>query len=151
MTGNLTRMHPPHTFTLERYKMPVLDLYYETREKFPEITEKADREHIRNWGDIDPEFAYSWFESLANALNKEMSREISPQNYLGVFWYLSASFCNGDKEVRNCIDVAFTENLFWRVTVVQAEPYWELLPSNLKDLYVNFHYRTPLKWDNPGL
>ena len=124
--------------------MPVLEFYYETRKKFPVITEKADREHIRNWGDLDPEFAYSWFESLASVLNKEMRREVSPDKYSGVFKYMSTSFNNGDKEVRNCIDAAFTENLFWQVAADKAEPYWKLLPDNLKELYVNFHHKKPV-------
>ncbi len=124
--------------------MPVLDFYYKTREKYPAITEKADREHIRNWHSLDLEFAYSWFESLANALNKEMSRGVAPKKYAGLFRHMSASFNNGDEEVRNCIDVAFTENLFWQVTSERAESYWELLPSNLKELYVNFHHQNPL-------
>ncbi|WP_459874025.1 DUF7674 family protein [Endothiovibrio diazotrophicus] len=48
-------------------------------------------------------------------------------------------------EVRNCIDVAFTENLFWQVKEENATPHWELLPSNLRDLHVGFHGRTPLR------
>ncbi|QTA80964.1 Uncharacterized protein dnl_32810 [Desulfonema limicola] len=124
--------------------MPLLDIYCEIREKFPIITEKADLEHVRNWGDIDPDFAYSWFESLANALNNEMTRNVSPKKYEDIFRYLSISFSNGDKEVRNCIDAAFTENLFWKVEAVKAKPYWELLPNNLKDLYVSFHRKNPL-------
>lgn len=124
--------------------MPILEFYNETREKFPLITEKADREHIRIWDDLDPELAYLWFESLAKALNSEMSSEVSPIKYKGLFLYMSATFNDGDKEVRNCIDVAFTENLFWKISSVKAQPFWELLPSNLKDLYVNFHHRNPL-------
>ena len=40
--------------------MTLLEFYNETRQKFPEVTEKADKEHIRLWGEVDPKFAYSW-------------------------------------------------------------------------------------------
>ena len=50
--------------------MSVLDLYNECRGKFPEIAEIADVEHIRIWGEVDPEFAHLWFESLASATVK---------------------------------------------------------------------------------
>ncbi len=61
--------------------MPVLAFYNETRERFPELTAKADWEHIKYWGELDQEFAYSWFESLAKALNEEMSRNIPAKKY----------------------------------------------------------------------
>ncbi len=124
--------------------MPVPALYNETRERFPELTAKADREHIKYWGELDPEFAYSWFESLATALNAEMSRKVPARNYAGIFRHISSAYGNGDSEVQNCIDVAFTENLFWQVKGEKAGPYWELLPSNLKELYVGFHGKIPL-------
>ncbi len=124
--------------------MPVLALYNETRERFPELTAKADREHVKNWGELDPEFACSWFESLAKALNVEMSRKIPARKYAGIFRHLSSAYTNGDFEVRNCIDVSFTENLFWQIEEEKAELYWSLLPSNLKELYVAFHGKVPL-------
>jgi hypothetical protein len=70
--------------------MPVLEFYYETRKKYSAITEEADREHMRNWHSFDPEFAYSWFESLANALNNEMSRGVTSKQYAGLFRHMSS-------------------------------------------------------------
>ncbi len=124
--------------------MSVLEFYNVTRDKYPDVTEKADKEHVRIWGDLDPEFAYSWFESLANALNKEMTEGVDPEKYRDLLEFISAQFQTGDEEVKNCIDVAFTENLFWEVPSIKAKAYWELLPENLKELYVNFHWREPL-------
>jgi hypothetical protein len=124
--------------------MPILEFYNETREKLPEITEKADREHILFWEELDPEYAYSWFESLAKAVNGEMDKEVTPDKYIELFIYLSSKFNNGNNEVRNCIDVAFTENLFWKITSDKAKPFWEAMPNNLKELYVNFHHKSPL-------
>jgi hypothetical protein len=124
--------------------MQILEFYNETREKFPEITDKADREHILIWEDLDPEYEYSWFESLAKAVNGEMDKEVTPDKYKELFLYLSSAFNNGDKDVRNCIDVAFTENLFWQIASDKAKPFWEVMPNNLKELYVNFHNKNPL-------
>ncbi len=112
--------------------MPLIALYNETRELFPELTAKADREHVRYWDELDPESAYSWFESLAKTLNVEMSRNVPAKKYAGIFRHLSSAYGNGDFEVRNCIDVSFIENLFWQVKEQNAEPYWELLPPNLQ-------------------
>lgn len=124
--------------------MPVNDLYYLAREKLAEIVPSADKEHIRIWGEVDDEYAYSWFESLANAVNKKMVKGDSPLKHSYVFRLMSAQYNQGDKEVKNCIDVAFTENLFWNVPAEKAEPYWLILPTNLKELYIAFHHRTPL-------
>ena len=124
--------------------MSVLDFYNATREKFPEITKKADIKHIEMWDEVDPEFAYSWFESLANALNSEMVSGTDAIKYKALFAYIGANFSEGDNEVKNCIDVSFTENLFWKIPAANAKPYWETLPLNLRELYINFHGKEPL-------
>ena len=124
--------------------MSVLDFYNTTRSKFPDLTKMADLKHIEMWGEIDPEFAYSWFESLANALNEEMFKDVKAVKYKELFNYISSNFNAGDKEVKNCIDVSFTENLFWKVPSEKAEPFWKLFPVNLRELYVNFHGKEPL-------
>jgi len=72
--------------------MTVLELYHETRERFSDVAEMADREHLRIWGEIDPDLAYSWFESLANTLNNEMIEAVPAERYSGLFRYLSLSF-----------------------------------------------------------
>ena len=119
--------------------MSVLKLYNTTRKRYPDITEKADKEHIRIWDEVDPEFAYSWFESLANAINKEMVEGVEAEIYIDLFNYLDFQFQAGDERTRNCIDVAFTENLFWDVPVKKQEPFWIILPATLKELYIKFH------------
>ena len=124
--------------------MSVLDFYNSTRSKYPDITIKADKKHIEMWDEVDPEFAYSWFESLANAINDEMVQEVEADIYKELFNYISLNFNTEDKEVKNCIDVSFTENLFWKVPSLKAQPYWELFPLNLRELYVNFHGKEPL-------
>lgn len=124
--------------------MSVLDFYNVTRTNYPDVTEKADKEHIRMWDEIDPEFAYSWFESLANALNIEMTSNVEVEKHKKLLEFISAKYRTGEKEVKNCIDVAFTENLFWEVPAIKAEPYWKTLPENLKELYIDFHGKEPL-------
>ena len=124
--------------------MTVLDFYNVTRENYPDATLKADKEHILRWGEIDPEFAYSWFESLAYALNNKMVSGVNAANYKELLEFISTQYSTGGEEEKNCIDVAFTENLFWEVPSIKAKDYWQLLPENLKELYVSFHWREPL-------
>ncbi|MFV9657321.1 hypothetical protein ACNFCK_20740 [Pseudomonas sp. NY15366] len=121
-----------------------LDLYNCVRSNFPEITAKADREHIRLWSELDPEFAYSWFGSLANALNSEMCKGTNHGSHSELFIFISNSLENCTKEIHKCIDVSFTENLFWQVPSEKAAPYWHALPEPLKELYLGFHRRAPL-------
>jgi hypothetical protein len=123
--------------------MSVLDLYEECRKTFPDITKKADVEHVQQWGELSKEFAYSWFENLANAINREMLNEIPAKEYKDLFEFMRSQFMFGEEKVKNCIDVAFTENLFWNVPKDKANDYWVLFPDILKDLYVNFHHRKP--------
>lgn len=123
--------------------MSVLDMYSEFRGKFTEITKRADIEHMRIWGEVKSEFAYSWFESLANALNREMLNEVEARIYKDVFEYFRSKFLFGNDEIKNCIEVSFVENLFWSVPPEKAKGYWDIFPDLLKDLYVQFHRRAP--------
>jgi hypothetical protein len=45
----------------------LLHFYRETRERFSNIVDKADRVHLKTW-ELDDEHAYSWFGSLADML-----------------------------------------------------------------------------------
>ncbi|ASF47980.1 DUF7674 family protein [Methylovulum psychrotolerans] len=123
--------------------MPVLEMYEEFRVEFPELTAKSDIEHCKYWGEVDPEFAYSWFGSLANTLNKEMSRGIDVKTYKNQFEFFHSKYITGDSEVKNCIDVSFIENLFWQVVPEKALPYWQALPLPLKELYLDFYGHSP--------
>jgi len=122
----------------------ILEMYYKFREDFPELTEKTDREHTRLWGEVDPEFCYSWFGSLANTLNHEMSKEVEAIKYKNVFEFIRHEFHSGSDEIKNCIDVSFTENLFWQIKPEHALSYWQIFPEVLKELYVNFHGHSPV-------
>nr|WP_316643356.1 hypothetical protein [uncultured Roseateles sp.] len=121
----------------------VLELYDSVRAKFPGIRESADRVHARQWGEEDSEFAYIWFESLASAINLEMSREVDFAVREPLFLYISGAFPQASDPVRQCIDVAFVENLFWQVPSAKCAPYWEQLPPLLRRLYLDFHRREP--------
>ena len=121
----------------------MLEMYDEFRAKFPELTKKADAEHIKNWDEIDPEFAYLWFGSLANAINQDMQNDVDAQQYKEIFDFLKLQYLSGDAKAKDCIDVSFTENMFWRVQPEKAKSYWLLFPDVLKELYVNFHHREP--------
>jgi hypothetical protein len=116
------------------------------KEKYPDISRKADRAYDEYWNSlVEMEFSsYSWFESLANALNEEMKRKVSAQEYVSQFNEISQEYSKGESEVEKAIDVAFVENLYWQVPADKARPFWEIMPSNLKELYVGFHGRSPL-------
>ena len=123
--------------------MVVEEMYLEFRSTFPKITAKADKVHVQFWGDLDPEFSYSWFESLAKAINNDMENAVNVKSYLDVFEFLRRKFLFGTEKEKECIDVAFTENLFWQIAPDKAKPYWAKFPPLLQDLYVKFHGRTP--------
>jgi hypothetical protein len=121
------------------------DLLHNVREKFPEISELADSLHIKMWGTFnESDDSYIWFESLANAINIHMSRGIDPVQHETLFSYIAGAHANGSREVKECIDVSFTENLFWQVKPMAVEPYWTALPESLKELYLGFHHKAPL-------
>ena len=114
--------------------------------EYPVISEKADKEYTRQWGDFTDleHYSYAWFEALANALNKEMSNEVEQTKYERLFALISKSLLEADEHLKKAIDVAFVENLFWQVPAKKAKNYWVSLPNNLKELYVNFHNKPPL-------
>lgn len=121
-----------------------MDLRNLTKSRFPAISQKADALHIEQWDGLDPIHAFSWFESLADSLNREMAAGVPYLEHEQLFQFLSGAFPDGSDEVKGCIDIAFTENLFWEVQPDEAEAYWRPLPQTLKDLYLAFHHRAPL-------
>lgn len=123
--------------------MTVLGMYSEFREKFPSVTEKVDLQHIDYWGSLDSEQCYCWFESLAKTINSDMAKGEDPNTYTEIFEFLRSAYLKENDSVKNCIDVSFTENLFWEISVEKAEPFWLVFPDLLKGLYVAFHNRTP--------
>lgn len=73
-----------------------------------------------------------------------MEQAVNVKRYLDVFEYLRRKFLFGNDQEKECIDVAFTENLFWKIAPDKAKPYWQQFPPLLQDLYVAFHGRTPV-------
>jgi len=124
--------------------MCVINLYTTTRKSFVEISILSDKEHARLWDEVDSEFAYSWFASLASALNNEISLGVEAEKYKELFNFFSVQYEAGSNDVKNCIDASFIENLFWHVLPRRnIKPYWTLLPKNLKELYTRFHGKAP--------
>jgi len=121
----------------------LLDLYREVRERFPEAAARADLEHKRRGIEVDPEYAYLWVEHLAYALNSQMTKGIPFPQHEALFRFFSDALTRGGDEVKQCIDVAFVENLFWHVDTALAQDYWRGLPQPLKDLYIGFHGAAP--------
>lgn len=124
-----------------------LDKFCENiRSQYLEVSRRADRDYDYYWNRlVQMEFSpYSWFESLARAINSDMLANELAEKHAELFQTISKEFSVGTKKVRNAIDVAFVENLFWQVPADKAKNYWEILPENLKELYLGFHGRTTL-------
>ncbi|MEO5688936.1 MAG: hypothetical protein ABIR54_16385 [Burkholderiaceae bacterium] len=121
--------------------MTLDELASDVRDRFPTISEAADRLYERKFG--PPVYTYSWFEALADGVNAEMTCGTDPKSHDALIAYLENALHSSD-EVFKCLDVAFVENLFWQVPVRKAEPYWQRLPAKMKALYEGFHHRTPL-------
>ncbi|MGW8390196.1 DUF7674 family protein [Pseudoduganella sp. HUAS MS19] len=119
--------------------------YLAARERFPALAQSSDRNFLSCWAEQpSPESAYSWFECVANVLNEEMKRENDLAECSGFFEFTANVFVSASQEVRQCIDVALVENLFWQVPPAKAAAYWKKLPPQLQALYVNFHRKPPL-------
>lgn len=119
--------------------------YVAARQAFPLLAGKADRHYIKYW-DMQPseEGAYSWFASLANALNEEMRRQAFLAESEKLFQFVAQTFGSSSDEVKRCIDVSFVENLFWQVPPSKSAAYWNQLPTMLQTLYVGFHSKPPV-------
>ena len=128
-----------------------LNFYLRTRTLFSELAQLTDREYVKYWGEppqADSD-SYSWFASVANALNKAMCRDLFLAESVSFFDYVNSVLSQCDDEVANCIDVSLVENLFWRVPLHQAAPYWNILPQPLQKLYLEFHKEPPVVVDRP--
>jgi hypothetical protein len=121
---------------------PIVQFYHATRDRFPTILAETDKVHLQTW-DMDDEWAYMWFHSLADMLNANMRKNARLEDAGAVFDYMRDQFMNGCGDVRHCIDVAFVENLYWEVSPDRARPYWARMPDLLKKLYLGFHSKPP--------
>lgn len=121
-------------------------LYKKIKADFPSLSTTAETIYTNRWNDIiETDFSpHAWFESLANAVNSEMNRQVPSKNYKNLFILISKEYSAGEQDTKTAIDVAFIENLFWQVSNNDAKSYWDILPMNLKNLYVGFHGRSPL-------
>ena len=124
--------------------MTLPELYNSVRERFPTISQKADGLHVQLWGPPEAGSPYVWSESLANAINLEMATEVDPADYKALLNFLDGALASGSAELRDCLDVSFMENLFWRVACVKARPYWEVTPKRLREFHVALHGKGPV-------
>ena len=113
------------------------------RQNFSELSALVDADQSAYLDSVGLGTPFFWFECLANYINKEMNREVPPNEYQQVFKYFRSTYLFSTEEVRECIDVSFIENLFHNVSTAKATPYWTALPDLLCDLYINFHHRSP--------
>lgn len=132
-------------WALEACKMDLDAFCKSIKENYPNISDRAERLYDEYWNSlVEMEFSsYSWFESLANALNEKMKDKESAHDYASLLIAISQEYSKGQAEVRKAIDVAFVENLYWQVPESEARPFWDIMPGNLKELYIGFHRRAP--------
>lgn len=82
------------------------DLYRAVRSAFPEMAAKADRDYFEQWGERLPEDEYSWFQSLANALNAQMRQRVAAADHRALFEFINRALRDCSAEVARCIDVS---------------------------------------------
>lgn len=124
--------------------MSVRNMYCDFRTKFPKIAALADKEHVRTWNEISPDFTYAWFKSLATVINLDM-KIIGPiRIYKLEFEFLYNQYKVGNKEIQHCIETCFINNLFRRVSSNEAIPYWHMLPDVFKQKYIECHDTEPI-------
>ena len=113
-----------------------LDFCLTTRELYPDLARRADVEYVKYWGEspMGEESSYSWFGSVANALNKDMCQGLFLHEAAAFFDYVTSVLLQCSDEVANCIDVSFVENLFWQALATRAISYWNVLPPPLQEL-----------------
>lgn len=57
--------------------------------------------------------------------------------------YINNKLTNASPPLCNFIDAYYVEHLFWRATQRGIDLGWPLLPTNLKQLYLDFHGNIP--------
>ena len=123
--------------------MSVLGMYCDFRSRFPEMAQAADTRHVKKWARVNDATAYSWFESLAGAINDQISAAEKDTDLLSVFSFFDEQLQGSDMEVKNCIDVSFVENLFWEVRPSSAANAWDAMPNSMQQRYLKFHGQPP--------
>ncbi len=123
--------------------MNIEDFHQEIQKLFPDFAETADAEFVRRFGKPDPEMIFHWFDDFAEGMNIKMRNGVKPKSFAKIFEYIKHKYLTENQEITHCIDVSIVENMFWKVSPEIAKPYWEMLPSVLKDLYVDFHLQSP--------
>ncbi|MFL4470341.1 hypothetical protein ACERZ8_10815 [Tateyamaria armeniaca] len=127
----------------DEVRMSVLEMYHDFRKRFPEMTQVTDARHIKVWDSVDDETAFSWFESLAGAINDQMGAAKKGTDLTSVFSFFERELQGSDMEVKNCIDVSFVENLFWEVQPISAAKAWDAMPNSMRQMYLSFHGQPP--------
>lgn len=119
--------------------MDLQQFYKKFRTLFPVLALAVDRHYEDSlYGGFDDEnqrIQPAWFECLADVLNKRMGNPEYRDEMLDVFKFCDSSFCSGQPDVKECIDVCFVENLFHGVTRQVSKSVWPTLPKKLQQMY----------------
>lgn len=123
--------------------MDVQQMYDDFHRQYSDVAKAADAQHKVTWDSVTAEAAPVLFESLASVINARMGALENRTEMAAIFRFFDLKFRTGSKEVKNCIDTCFVENLFWQVPPKKAAPVWAVLPQNLQQLYIAFHGGAP--------
>ena len=118
------------------------NFYEVTRIKFPHDSKIADEVYIDLGFEKEDEAYYIWFEAFSEVTNKNM-KEQQTANVLKHFEFFMYHSKHGTDVIKNCIDVSYVENLFWKVNPIISRYYWSLLQKPLQELYFGFHHGEP--------
>ena len=103
---------------------------------------QADKVYRELGFDKEDKAYYIWFECFAEVTNMLM-KENDKDNVLKHFSFFTSYLNNGTDVIKNCIDVSYIENLFWKVDKETSELFWPLLPKQMQELYIDFHGLKP--------
>ncbi len=122
----------------------LLILYQVFKSNFADLAQRADQRHLRVWGSVE-DSVYGWFECLAEEMNLDMRAGQQHQIHRAIFEFFRQQFMLGDESIKNCIEVAWLENLFWQVPAKLTASDWHALPLVFKQLYIGFHQKSPIE------
>lgn len=88
----------------------------------------------RGW-ELEDVVDYLWVEALADVTNESIHQR-DERSFLEQVELVARQYDRGSEPVRNCIDVAYAENLMWNLPDHDKKWAWSRLPENLKELYV---------------
>lgn len=115
-----------------QYSPAVLALAKAAIDRFPDEARLAS-ERLAN-RHYEPDAWHSWLEEFSQITTEAIRRRDEEQARAHLA-FMSERLSTADEDVREVIDVAYTENLLWDLNAAQKKWGWTLMPENLRALY----------------